>query len=81
MDRQTVQTTILTHAPGNGSNYRIFVCPNPYGGLTWSWVPESGPIMGGWAAGHKGGELRLTAGKRNRADLDAIRLILDEVRT
>lgn len=80
MEREEVRTIILRHAPGNGTTYRIFLTPDPWGGFNWTWCPEGGVFIGGWAARHKGGEVRQTAGKRNKVDLDAITEIIDAAR-
>lgn len=77
---EKVETTILMRAPGNGTQYRIFLTPNPWGGWNWAWIPEAGIDCGGWASQRKGGELRVTAGKLGKVDKDAIRDIIDEIR-
>lgn len=63
------------------TRYRIFVVDDPWGGLEWSWVPEAGACVAGWASPFQGGEVRVTVGRLSKPDRAAIEALIDQVRS
>lgn len=71
---------MIQRAPGNGTQYNIYAIKDHFGGIQWSWCAGTTVIASGWAAEHKGGEVRFNRTPRiSRADKDAIKVIMREV--
>lgn len=79
----TITTTPARVVEGQTSStrYRILVADNPWGGLEWSWVPEAGACVAGWASPFQGGEVRVTVGRLSKPDRAAIEALIDGVRS
>ena len=75
----SVSTTIIK-AEINGTTYRIFATPDPWGGWSWLWSSGTQVVAAGWATAHAGGEVTYSKGRISVRDGEDIAQLLDQVR-